>query len=136
MNQSTLAIIKPSAIIDGHTNAILAEIQAHGFQIKEKREEQLTKARIQAFYAEHKERPFFANLCRNMIGKSLILHLVKKKAILDFRTLIGATDPAKADPKSLRYRFGRSIDHNALHGSDSPKAAERELRFFFPAKMA
>jgi nucleoside-diphosphate kinase len=93
----------------------------------------LSKPEAEGFYAVHRERPFFASLTTFMSsGPAIVLALEAPDAIRKWRTLMGATDPAKADPGTLRKEFGRSIEHNATHGSDAPETAAYELGYFFP----
>ena len=113
---------------------ILAVIESKGFEIIAAKVIHLTKNQAEGFYAEHKERPFFSDLCQYMTsGKVLVFALKKENAVQDFRKLIGATNPAKAAPDTIRKRFAQSMEANAIHGSDSDASAEREIHFFFPS---
>jgi nucleoside-diphosphate kinase len=130
--ERTFAIIKPDAVAAGFTGRILQRIEAEGFQIRAMRRVTLTKAEAEGFYAVHRERPFFASLTSFMSsGPAVVLALDAPDAIKKWRTLMGATDPAKAEPGTLRKEFGRSIENNATHGSDAPETAAFELGYFF-----
>jgi nucleoside-diphosphate kinase len=130
--ERTFAIIKPDAVAAGFTGRILQRIEAEGFQIRAMRMVKLSKAEAEGFYAVHRERPFFASLTSFMSsGPAVVLALDAPDAIKKWRTLMGATDPAKAEPATLRKEFGRSIENNATHGSDAPETAAFELGYFF-----
>ena len=129
----TFSMIKPDAIQDGQVGQIIAMIEARGFCLKALELTQLTLARAGQFYAMHKERPFYEQLCKYMASSPIIaMVLTKPNAVADFRALIGATDPAEAAPGTIRKRFGKSIEGNAIHGSDADETALIETRFFFP----
>ena len=129
----TFAIIKPDAVRARMTGAIIQRIEAEGFQIRAMRMVNLSKREAEGFYAVHRERPFFSSLTAFMSsGPAVVLALDAPDAIKKWRTLMGATDPAKADAGTLRKEFGRSIEHNATHGSDAPETATFELSYFFP----
>ena len=130
--ERTFAIIKPDAVSKQLTGQILARIEAAGFAIKAMRLQHLTKAEAEGFYAVHAHRPFFGGLTDFMSsGPCVLLCLEAPDAIARWRTLMGATDPAKAEPGTLRKDFGASIDNNATHGSDAPETAAFELGYFF-----
>ena len=130
--ERTFAIIKPDAVAAGFTGRILQRLEAEGFQIRAMRTVKLSKAEAEGFYAVHRERPFFASLTTFMSsGPAVVLALDAPDAIRKWRTLMGATDPAKADPGTLRKEFGRSIENNATHGSDAPETAAFEVGYFF-----
>jgi nucleoside-diphosphate kinase len=130
--ERTLAIIKPDAVAAKHTGRILQRIEDAGFQIRAMRMLQLSVGEAEGFYAVHRERPFFASLTRFMSsGPVVVVALEAADAIRKWRTLMGATDPAKADPGTLRKEFGRSIENNATHGSDARETADFELAYFF-----
>ncbi len=134
MLERTLAIIKPDAFRKNHLGAILARYEHEGFRICAGKIKFLSLREAEGFYHVHRERPFFASLTQFMIsGPVMTLVLEKKNAITDHRTLMGATDPAKAEPNSLRKLYGASIEENAIHGSDSPETARFEIAYFFPA---
>ncbi|MDQ3211325.1 MAG: nucleoside-diphosphate kinase [Acidobacteriota bacterium] len=130
--ERTFAIIKPDAVAARFTGRILQLIEAEGFQIRAMRLINLSKADAEGFYAVHRERPFFSSLTAFMSsGPAVVLALDAPDAIRKWRTLMGATDPAKAEPNTLRKEFGRSIENNATHGSDAPETAAFELGYFF-----
>lgn len=129
----TFAIIKPDAVKARHTGRIIQRIEDEGFQIRAMRMRHLTRAEAEGFYAVHRERPFFASLTEFMSsGPCVVMALEAPDAIRKWRTLMGATDPAKADAGTLRKEFGGSIENNATHGSDAPETAAFELGYFFP----
>lgn len=130
--ERTFAIIKPDAVAARFTGRILQRIEAEGYQIRAMRRVNLSKADAEGFYAVHSERPFFSSLTTFMSsGPAVVLALEAPDAIRKWRTLMGATDPAKAEPNTLRKEFGRSIESNATHGSDAPETAAFELGYFF-----
>jgi nucleoside-diphosphate kinase len=130
--ERTFAIIKPDAVKAKHAGAILSRIEQAGFRIVAMRLQHLTKADAEGFYAVHAGRPFFGSLTTFMSsGPSVLLALEAPDAIKQWRTLMGATDPAKAEAGSLRKEFGESIERNATHGSDAPETAAFELGYFF-----
>jgi nucleoside-diphosphate kinase len=130
--ERTFAIIKPDAFAAGHTGAILQRVEQAGFQIRAMRLVHLTRAQAEGFYAVHRERPFFNQLAEFMSsGPAIVLALEAPDAIRKWRALMGATDPAKADPGTIRKDFGQSIERNATHGSDAPDTAAFELGYFF-----
>ena len=131
--QTTFAIIKPDAVRAGHIGKIIQRIEEAGFKIRAMRLRHLSQKDAEGFYAVHKERPFFASLTKFMSsGPVVVLALEAPDAIKKWRTLMGATDPAKADAGTLRKEFGTSIENNATHGSDAPETAAFELGYFFP----
>ena len=131
MNQ-TLAIIKPDAIAAGRAGKILAHLEDAGFKVRAARMVRLTLAEARAFYAVHRERPFYASLCAFMTsGPCLPLALERDGAVQHLRTVIGATDPADAAPGTVRKLFAESKERNAIHASDSDENAAREIGFFF-----
>ena len=130
--QRTFAIIKPDAVRAGSMGAILARTEAAGFRVAAARLIHMSKAEAEGFYHVHRERPFFGGLTDFMSsGPCLVLCLEGPDAIRKWRDFMGATDPAKAAPGSLRKDFGASIDNNATHGSDAPETAAFELGYFF-----
>ncbi len=130
--QRTLAIIKPDAVGDNHVGAIIQRIESSGLEIKGLRLINLTQRDAEGFYSVHKERPFFAALTAFMSsGPAVVLALEAPDAIVRWRTLMGATDPEKADEGTLRREFGASIERNATHGSDAEDTAAYELNYFF-----
>jgi nucleoside-diphosphate kinase len=131
--ETTFAIIKPDAVKSGVSGKIIQRIEEAGFQIRAMRLRHLSKKEAEGFYAVHKERPFFSSLTTFMSsGPVIVLALQAPDAIKKWRTLMGATDPGKAEPGTLRKEFGASIEHNATHGSDAPETAAFELGYFFP----
>jgi nucleoside-diphosphate kinase len=131
--ERTFAIIKPDATATKHAGNIISIIELNGFNIIGMQKKQLTRAEAETFYAVHKERPFFGELVNYMIsGPVIVMALEKENAIQEWRDLMGATNPAKAAPGTLRRMFGTSIGSNATHGSDAPETAKEELKFFFP----
>ena len=130
--ERTFAIIKPDAVERGLAGKILARIEEAGFTIRAMRKQHLTKKEAEGFYAVHRERPFFGELTTFMSsGPCVVLALEAPNAITTWRDTMGATDPAKAAPGTLRKEFGESIGRNATHGSDAPETAAFELGYFF-----
>lgn len=125
-------MIKPDAVSASNTGAITKLIEEAGFRIVAVKKTQLTAARAGEFYAVHKDRPFYKDLCNYMSSGPIIpMILEKENAVEDFRRLIGATDPQKAAPGTIRNLFAKSIEANAIHGSDSDENAAIEASFFF-----
>ena len=132
MSQMTFSIIKPDAVASGHAGAMFARIQKEGFTIKAMKMVHLSRHTAEGFYAEHKERPFFNGLIDFMTEGAVILFVVEADdAVVKLRALLGATNPEQADEGTLRKEFAENIERNGIHGSDSPKSAERELAYFF-----
>jgi nucleoside-diphosphate kinase len=132
MLERTLAIIKPDAVERKLTGRILQRIEESGFQIRAMRLVRLSKNDAEGFYAVHRERPFFPSLTAFMSsGPAVVLVLEAADAIKKWRTLMGATDPAKADAGTIRKEFAQSIERNATHGSDAPETAAFEIGYFF-----
>ncbi len=130
--KNTFTMIKPDAVAAGHTGAIIAQINKAGFRIKALKMTRLTTDKAQEFYEIHKERPFYVELVEFMTsGPIVAMALEKENAVADFRTLIGATDPAKAEPGTIRALYANSVGENAIHGADSDSNAEREIQFHF-----
>ena len=131
--ERTLAIIKPDAVAARNAGRIIQRVEASGFTIRAMRLVRLTQAEAEGFYAVHRERPFFGSLTKFMSsGPVVVLALAAPDAIKKWRTLMGATDPAKADAGTLRKDFGASIENNATHGSDAADTAAYEIGYFFP----
>ena len=129
----TLAIIKPDAVAAGHAGKILAHLEGEGFTIRGARLVRLTRPEAEAFYAVHRERPFFGSLCAFMTsGPALALALERPDAVARLREVIGATDPAEAKAGTVRKLYAQSKERNAIHASDSPENGVREVAFFFP----
>lgn len=128
----TFTMIKPDAVEANNIGPILAMINKAGFKIKAMKYLSLSKAQAGNFYAVHKERPFYGELVDYMSSGPIVAAVLEKNnAVADFRTLIGATDPAKADEGTIRKIFAKSIAANAVHGSDSDENAANEANFFF-----
>jgi len=128
----TFTMIKPDAVQNGHIGAILAKINEAGFRILAMKMTRLSKESAEAFYAVHKDRPFFGELVEYITSGPIVAAILEKNnAVEDFRKLIGATDPAKAEEGTIRKMFAKSIAANAIHGSDSDENAARESAFFF-----
>ncbi len=131
MNQ-TLAIIKPDATGNGDAGKIIAHLEAAGFEIRALRMMTLTDAQARAFYEVHRERPFYESLVGFMTsGPCIPMVLEAESAISRYRDAIGATDPAEAEPGTVRRLYAESKERNAVHGSDSVENARREIAFFF-----
>src|SRR5258708_14475437 len=132
MTERTLAIIKPDAVERHLAGAILQRVEQAGFQIRAMRRVHLSRHEAEGFYAVHRARPFFGSLTAFMSsGPVVVLVLEAPDAIKKWRTLMGATDPAKADASTLRKEFAESIERNATHGSDAPDTPAYEIRNFF-----
>jgi nucleoside-diphosphate kinase len=128
----TFSIIKPNAIRTGKTGPILAMINEGGFEITAMKMVQMTLQQAEAFYAVHSDKPFFQELVEFMTSGSVVVMILKhENAVEEFRKLIGATDPNKAEPGTIRRTFALSVKMNAVHGSDSDENAIREANFFF-----
>ena len=131
--ERTFAIIKPDAVKARHAGKILARIEDAGFTIRGMRLIHMSRKEAEGFYAVHHARPFFGSLTEFMSsGPCVVMALEAPDAIKKWRTLMGATDPGKADAGTLRKEFGQSIENNATHGSDAPETAAFELGYFFP----
>ena len=131
--EQTLTIIKPDATAAGHIGEIITEIEKAGFGILAMRKLRLTRAQAEAFYAVHRERPFFDSLVTFMTeGEVVPMALERDNAIAALRDLMGPTDSTKAPAGTIRGKFGANIERNAVHGSDAPETAAIELGFFFP----
>ena len=132
LSNKTLAIIKPDAVGNGDSGSILNLIIKAGFKIKAMKMIHLTKSSAEGFYAVHKERPFFGELVEYMTsGPCIPIALEKDNAVEDYRKLIGATDPTKAEEGTIRKLYAKDIQSNAVHGSDSVENATNEINFFF-----
>lgn len=128
----TLAIIKPDAVVAGQAGKILAHLEEAGFTVQAARMTRMNRAQAEAFYAVHRERPFFASLVSFMTSGPVIpLLLERNNAVLHLRETIGATDPSEAAPGTIRHRFAESKERNAIHASDSGENAAVEISFFF-----
>ena len=132
MSERTFSIIKPDAVKAKQAGDILARIEKAGFRLVGLRQRHLTRAEAEGFYHVHKARPFFGSLCDFMSsGPCITMVLERDNAILGLRELMGATDPAKAAPGTIRKDFAESIEANAIHGSDAPETAAFEIGYFF-----
>ena len=130
--ERTLAIIKPDAVGRGLAGEILSRIQKAGFQVVAVKSLRLTQGEAGGFYAVHRARPFFGELTEFMSsGKAVVIVLGAENAIAKWRETMGATDPAKAAPGTIRRELGTSIQYNCTHGSDAPQTAAFELGYFF-----
>jgi len=132
MSERTLAIIKPDAVKKGVIGKIVERIEDEGFKIVQMRLVHLSRDDAKGFYIVHKDRPFYDSLTEFMSsGAAVVMMLERDNAILHWRKVMGATDPAKAEPGTLRRTFGFSVERNATHGSDARETAEWELKYFF-----
>jgi nucleoside-diphosphate kinase len=132
MTERTLAIIKPDAVARRLAGRILQRIEEAGFQIRAMKRVHLSRKDAEGFYAVHREQHFFGSLTAFMSsGPAIVIVLEAPDAIKKWRTLMGATDPAKADAGTLRKEFAESIERNATHGSDAPDTATYEIGYFF-----
>jgi nucleoside-diphosphate kinase len=130
----TFTMIKPDAVQDNHIGAITQMIEAAGFRIVALKKTRLTPERAGAFYAVHRERPFYGDLVKYMSsGPIVAMILEKENAVADFRILIGATNPDQAEEGTIRKKYAKSMEANAVHGSDSDENAQIEGDFFFAA---
>ncbi|MBI3794205.1 MAG: nucleoside-diphosphate kinase [Nitrospinae bacterium] len=130
--ERTLGLIKPDGLERGKQGLIIDRILQNGFKILAMKQIRLTKAQAEGFYAEHAARPFFGSLCSYMTsGQIIAMTLEKENAIADWRKLMGATNPEKADAGTIRKDFAVDMEKNSVHGSDSPASAGREVPHFF-----
>ena len=133
MKERTLSIIKPDAVRARQAGEILARLERDGFEILALRLRRLSRAEVEGFYHVHRERPFFASLCAFMsAGPCIPMVLEREDAIARLREVMGATDPAKAAPGTIRKDLASSIEANCIHGSDGPDTARFEIGYFFP----
>jgi nucleoside-diphosphate kinase len=132
LTERTFSIIKPDAVKAGNAGGILSRIEKAGYRLVGLRQRHLTRAEAEGFYHVHKARPFFGSLCDFMSsGPCITMVLERENAIAQLRELMGATDPAKALPGTIRKDFAASIEANAIHGSDAPETAAFEIGYFF-----
>lgn len=132
MSNKTFTMIKPDAVENGHIGAILEKITAAGYRISALKMTRLSEQQAGAFYAVHQGRPFYDELVTFMSSGTIVAAILEKdNAVADFRKLIGATDPAKAEAGTIRQRYAESVGRNAVHGSDSDENAAIEGDFFF-----
>jgi nucleoside-diphosphate kinase len=130
--EQTLAIIKPDAVSRGLVGVILARVEAQGFRVRALKLMQLSKPAAQEFYQVHAQRPFYESLTTYMSSGPVVPMLLERdNAIQSLRDLMGATDPQKAAPGTIRHDYGENIERNAIHGSDAPATAAVEVAFFF-----
>jgi nucleoside-diphosphate kinase len=131
--ERTLCIVKPDAVEKRKAGAILARIEEGGFRVLALRMRHLTRAEAEGFYEVHRQRPFFGELVQFMTRSPVVVAVLEKDgAVIGWRDLMGATDPAKAAPNTIRKDFGSNVGENATHGSDSLENAAREIGYFFP----
>ena len=130
--ETTFSIIKPNAVKKNAIGAIISKFEENGLKVSAAKLVRLSKAQCEEFYAEHKERPFFGELVSFMTsGPVLLMALTGENAVMRNREIMGATDPKKAAPGTIRALFGDNVGENAVHGSDSAASAQRELGLFF-----
>ncbi len=134
MVERTLVMVKPDAVRGGHVGSIIRRFEEAGLAIRGLKMVCMDRREAEGFYQVHRERPFFASLTQFMSsGPTVTMVLEGEGAIAKVRQLMGATDPAKADPGTIRKDFARSVEQNAVHGSDSPASAAYEIPYFFAA---
>jgi len=134
MKERTLTIIKPDSVANGNVGKIIAHLEGEGFTILAARMTQLSKAQARAFYAVHKQRPFYDDLVTYMTsGPVWPMCLERDDAVAHLRAVMGATNPADAQEGTIRKLYGESVERNSIHGSDSPANAAIEIAFFFTA---
>jgi nucleoside-diphosphate kinase len=132
--ERTFAIIKPDAVERNISGKIISKIEEAGFKIVGMKKIHLSKSQAEGFYYVHKERPFFNDLCSFMSRSPVIVMVLEKEgAIAAWRTLMGATNPANAEPGTIRKEFAKNIEENSSHGSDAPETAAFEISYFFNA---
>lgn len=132
MKQQTLTILKPDTVARRNVGPIVTRLEQEGFDILGAKKLRLSEQQAQAFYAVHRERPFYRSLVEFMTeGPVWVMALERDNAVEHLRKIMGATDPAKADKGTIRAQFATSIERNAIHGSDSPENARIEVSFFF-----
>ncbi|MBS0275283.1 MAG: nucleoside-diphosphate kinase [Proteobacteria bacterium] len=130
--ERTLSIIKPDATKRNHTGAIVDRFEKAGLRVIASKRMQLSTAQAEAFYNVHKARPFFKSLCEFMTSGPVVVQVLEgENAIAKNREVMGATDPSKAAPGTIRKDFAESIEANSVHGSDAPETAAQEIHFFF-----
>ncbi|MEK6373279.1 MAG: nucleoside-diphosphate kinase [Acidobacteriota bacterium] len=132
MANRTFTIIKPDSVRKGNFGKIISRLESEGFRVLGLRKLSLSSKQAEGFYAVHHERPFYASLVEYMTsGPVVVAALERDNAVAHLRQVMGATDPKKADQGTIRADFGESIEHNAIHGSDSNENAAIEIAFFF-----
>lgn len=133
VTERTFSIVKPDAVQAGNAGAILSRLEKAGFRVVALRMRSLSRAEAEGFYDVHRGRPFFSGLCAFMSsGPCITMVLERENAIAHLREIMGATDPAKAAPGTIRKDLAASIERNAIHGSDAPETAAFEIGYFFP----
>lgn len=131
----TLMLIKPNAVKNGYAHEIFLEVHNHGFKILAQKKLQLSKAEAEAFYRVHAGKPFYDSLVAFMTSAPIYAAVLEKEnAVSEWRNLMGATDPAKAAEGTIRKKYAESMEHNAVHGSDSDENAQNEIFFYFSAR--
>jgi nucleoside-diphosphate kinase len=132
MVERTLSIIKPDAVARGLLGEVLRKLESGGLKVVAAKLTRLTPDKARQFYAVHKERPFFAGLCEYMSSGPILVSILEGEgAIMKNREIMGATDPAKAAPGTIRKEWGKDVEKNAVHGSDGADTAAAEIKFFF-----
>lgn len=135
VHQKTFSMIKPNAVRDGHIGGIIQIIEQSGLHVVGLKMTKFTQKEAESFYAEHKDRPFFKDLVTTMSSGPIVAMVIEgTNAVFRLRELVGATDPQKAVPGSIRAIFGKSVTENSIHASDSETSALREIPFFFDEK--
>ena len=130
--ERTLSIIKPDAVAKGHVDEICKRLEDAGLSITEKKSIHMDDALAEGFYIEHKGKPFFEDLIKFMTSGPIQVQVLEgENAIFNYREVMGSTNPKEATPGTIRADFAQSIDANAVHGSDSPESAKREIDYFF-----
>jgi nucleoside-diphosphate kinase len=134
--EKTLCIIKPDVVGDRKQGAVIQRVLDAGFEVVAMEQRHLSRAEAEAFYAVHRARPFFGELVDFMVGGPVVVVALEgEQAVARYRELIGATNPANAAPGTIRRDFGKSLESNAIHGSDSVENGLRETAFFFPGRL-
>jgi nucleoside-diphosphate kinase len=134
--EQTFGILKPNAVQKNRIGRILTLIEEDGFRIVRAKMKTLSKSEAEGFYAEHKDRPFFGSLVSFMSSGPVLVYVLESPGAVDkYRKLMGATDPAKAAPGTIRKLYGESLEANSIHGSDSAASAHREIEYFFKEEM-
>ena len=132
--ERTLSLIKPSAVADNHIGAIISKFEKGGLKVVAAKMLLLTREKAELFYAVHKEKPFFDELVSSMVSGPIVVQILQgDNAIQKNRDIMGATNPADAEPGTIRAEFATSMTANAVHGSDAPDTAEEEIKIFFSA---
>ena len=130
--ERTFGMIKPDAVAKRHLGAILSFVEEKGFRVVALKTKRISRHEAEAFYAVHKERPFFGGLIAFMTeGPAVVMVLEREDAVVKWREIMGATNPANAAEGTIRKRFAESIERNSVHGSDAPETAAQEIPFFF-----